>query len=59
VPFLVWMSDSFASSRGLTAASVLPPQSLPHDFPFHSVMGAFGMTSDIYKPEFDIFHLTP
>jgi len=53
------MSDSFASSRGLTAASVLPPQSFPHDFPFHSVMGAFGMTSDIYKPEFDIFHLTP
>jgi len=58
VPFLIWMSDSFASSRGLTAASVLPPQSFPHDFPFHSVMGAFGMTSDIYKPEFDIFHLT-
>lgn len=57
VPFLVWMSEGFAASRGLTEESLLPPESFPHDLPFHSVMGAFGMTSDIYKPEFDIFHL--
>lgn len=57
VPFLVWMSEGFAARRGLTAASVLPAESFPHDFPFHSVMGAFGMVSDIYKSEFDIFHV--
>ena len=57
VPFLVWMSEGFAARRGLTAASVVPAESFPHDFPFHSVMGAFGMMSDVYKPEFDIFNL--
>lgn len=56
VPFLVWMSDSFKASRGLTDQDIIPEQTFPHDFPFHSVMGAFGMTSDIYKPEYDIFH---
>ncbi len=56
IPFLVWMSDSFKQSRGLSAAAIVPAESFPHDFPFHSVMGAFGITSDIYKPQYDIFH---
>lgn len=55
VPFFVWMSDSFKASRGLTDAGIVPDVTYPHDFPFHSVMGAFGMRSDIYKPEYDIF----
>ncbi len=55
VPFLVWMSDGFKQSRGLENADVMQAETFPHDFPFHSVMGAFGMRSDIYKPEFDIF----
>jgi len=57
IPFLVWMSDSFKASRGLTNRDIISAKTYPHDFPFHSVMGAFGMKSDIYKPEFDIFHL--
>jgi lipid A ethanolaminephosphotransferase len=57
VPFLVWMSDSFKASHGLTNADIIPEETFPHDFPFHSIMGAFGMTSEIYKPEYDIFHL--
>jgi len=57
VPFLVWMSDSFKASRGLTNEDIMPEETFPHDFPFHSIMGAFGMTSDIYKPEYDIFHI--
>lgn len=55
VPFLVWMSEGFMQSRGLENADVMQAETFPHDFPFHSVMGAFGMRSDIYKPEFDIF----
>ena len=58
VPFLVWMSDAFKEARGLGNADIIPEVTYPHDFPFHSVMGAFGMTSDIYKPEFDIFNTT-
>lgn len=55
VPFLVWMSEGFQKSRGLSQSDVMRDETFPHDFPFHSVMGAFGMRSDIYKPEFDIF----
>lgn len=59
IPFLVWMSDGFRQQRGLTYADILPDKSYPHDFPFHSVMGAFGMRSEIYKPEYDIFNPKP
>ena len=57
IPFLVWMSEGFKARRGITEADILPEETFPHDFPFHSVMGAFGMKSDIYKPEFDIFNM--
>lgn len=56
IPFLVWMSDSFKQSRNLTDRAIVPEKTYPHDFPFHSILGAFGMSSDIYKPEYDIFH---
>lgn len=58
VPFLVWMSEGFKARRALSEADIIPEKSYPHDFPFHSVMGAFGMRSPIYKPEFDIFSQT-
>ena len=57
IPFLVWMSDGFKQSRGLTNQDIIPQESFPHDFAFHSVMGAFNMRSDIYKPEYDLFNL--
>ncbi len=57
IPFLVWMSKGFRERRGLTYANITPAETFPHDLPFHSVMGAFGMRSEIYKPEFDIFNL--
>jgi lipid A ethanolaminephosphotransferase len=58
IPFLVWMSDGFKKSRGLTNSSILKDTTHPHDYPFHSVMGAFNMRSEIYKPNFDIFNIT-
>jgi len=57
VPFLVWMSDTFMQSRNLAPQDIIPAETFPHDLPFHSVMGAFGMKSDIYNPAYDIFHL--
>ena len=56
LPFLVWMSKGFQQSRGLSNAAILRDETFPHDFPFHSVMGAFGLRSDIYKPQFDVFN---
>ncbi|WP_168769461.1 sulfatase-like hydrolase/transferase [Yoonia sediminilitoris] len=55
VPFLVWMSKGFTQSHGVTKETIMRDVSFPHDFPFHSVMGAFGMRSNIYKPQYDIF----
>ncbi len=55
IPFLVWMSEKFRRRHGIGEAGITVSESYPHDFPFHSVMGAFGMRSDIYKPEYDIF----
>lgn len=57
IPFFVWMSEGFKDSRGLSERDIMLPETFPHDFPFHSVMGAFGMRSDIYKPQFDIFNI--
>ena len=56
IPFLVWMSQGFKDSRCLSEADIIPAETFPHDFPFHSVMGFFGMRSDIYKPQYDIFN---
>jgi lipid A ethanolaminephosphotransferase len=50
------MSEGFQQSRGLSNAAILRDETFPHDFPFHSVMGAFGLRSDIYKPQFDVFN---
>lgn len=55
VPFLVWMSDSFQAAHGVTPQSIQRDETRPHDFPFHSIMGAFGMWSAVYKPKYDIF----
>lgn len=57
VPFLVWMSERFKEMRGLDNGQIIPDVTHPHDFPFHSILGAFGMTSEIYKPQFDVFAL--
>lgn len=59
IPFLVWMSEGFKTRKGITEEDIIPTETFPHDFPFHSVMGAFSLKSDIYKPKFDIFHVPP
>ncbi|KIC35702.1 hypothetical protein RA27_22645 [Ruegeria sp. ANG-R] len=56
IPFLVWMSDSFKEARGLTDQAIVQDTTYPHDFVFHSVLGALGLRSEIYLPKFDIFH---
>ena len=55
IPFLVWMSKSFQRDHGLAPETVSRKAVRAHDYIFHSVMGAFGLRSDIYKPELDVF----
>ena len=58
IPFLVWLSSGFKQAHGLEGKAIITQQTFPHDFVFHSIMGAFEMRSDIYKSEFDIFNFT-
>lgn len=55
IPFMAWMSPAFQAAHGLTPADIQGEVTNPQDRVFHSVMGAFGMASDIYRPEFDLF----
>lgn len=57
IPFLVWMSDTFAERRNLPNPLPVQNRAYSHDFLFHSVMGAFGLHSDIYNNDKDIFYL--
>jgi lipid A ethanolaminephosphotransferase len=55
VPFLVWMSPAFRASRSVSAADMLAKASFSDDNIFHSVLGAFGGSSAVYRPAFDLF----
>lgn len=57
VPFIVWTSDEFKKQRGIANADMGKASSYSHDNVFHSVMGAFGMRSDIYDKKLDIFNV--
>lgn len=55
IPYIVWMSPSFKQHKTLAADVALSHAQHAHETIFHSVMGAFDMRSDIYKPQLDIF----
>lgn len=57
VPLVVWMSDEFLKRRGSTQATSKTEAGLSADVVFHSVMGAMGVTSEIYAPQRDLFRL--
>lgn len=55
IPMLLWMSDKFARERNLSGKKINQSIAYSHDYVFHSVMGAMGLTSDIYDSNFDLF----
>ncbi len=55
IPYIVWMSPTFKRHKTLAADAALSHSQHAHETIFHSVMGAFDMRSDIYKPQLDIF----
>lgn len=58
IPFIVWMSDSFKELKGLNQSSLQQNGSYSHSNVFHSVLGALGISTSVYKKEFDIFIYT-
>lgn len=55
VPFLVWMSPTFSESKEVSAKDMLAKAPFGDDNIFHSVLGAFGGSSSVYKPPLDLF----
>ncbi|WP_284079329.1 phosphoethanolamine--lipid A transferase EptA [Herbaspirillum aquaticum] len=55
IPFIVWTSDNFPRRESLLAGISRNKTGYSQDYVFHSVLGALGMTSDIYNPNLDIF----
>jgi lipid A ethanolaminephosphotransferase len=60
IPFLVWMSDAFRKKKAIAPERLGKDARTTQANVFHSVMGAFGMRSDVYQPDLDIFkEVTP
>ena len=57
IPFIVWMSDSFKNLKDLNKHSFKQNGNYSHHNVFHSVMGALGVNSSIYKEGLDIFNV--
>ena len=57
IPFLVWMSDSFAHDFGINKSCLKARASRPHsqDNIFHSILGLSGIKTSIYDSKLDIF----
>ena len=55
VPFLIWMSPAFSAAHAVSAKDILAHREFGPDNIFHSVLGAFGGSSAVYKPELDLF----
>ncbi|GAB4267938.1 MAG: phosphoethanolamine--lipid A transferase EptA [Pararhodobacter sp.] len=57
VPLMLWIDDDMARARGLDRARLARPVPNPHDMIFHTVLGALGVQSPIYRPEHDLLTL--
>lgn len=55
IPFVVWMSDSLKQHKSIAARELAADARHSHANVFHSVMGAFSMRSEVYRPELDVF----
>ncbi len=55
VPLIVWMSPGFSASRQVSAEDMRAKAPFGDDNIFHSVLGAFGGSSAVYKPGLDLF----
>jgi lipid A ethanolaminephosphotransferase len=59
VPFLLWLSPAFARRHAIAPQRLAADASHGQREVFHSVMGAFGMRSAIYAPQYDLFSEAP
>jgi lipid A ethanolaminephosphotransferase len=55
IPFIVWMSEEFKRHKHIRPPELSADARHSQANVFHSVMGAFDMHSEIYRPDRDIF----
>lgn len=57
VPMVMWLSETFISSRKIDMKCLLQRSGLPasHDNYFHSVLGLMQVSTDAYDPKRDVF----
>lgn len=55
IPFIVWMSDSFAQTTGVSIGQLEQRTKHSHGQIFHSILGAFAVDSPVYNQHRDIF----
>ena len=59
IPFILWLSDAFKRRKVIGPAHFAPDATHSQANVFHSVMGAFDMRSDVYRPDLDVFSNAP
>lgn len=56
IPFIIWTSKEFDQLKNIDLKSIKQKDQYSHANVFHTVIGAFGLSSDIYKKELDVLH---
>jgi len=56
IPFIIWASDKFKKEHDFSNHDLATRTKNSQDNIFHSIMGAFGLRSEIYNQELDIFN---
>lgn len=58
VPMIFWASSSFLQEKTLDAERLKQHRTdrFSHDNLFHSLLGLFDVSTELYRPELDIFH---
>lgn len=59
IPLIWWMSSGYAAIQKLNAECMTQSRERPlsHDHLFHSLLGAFGIRTDVYMSELDMFNV--
>ena len=57
VPYISWFSDNFLADHHLNKLCLKQHANEPysHDYLFHSILGLMNVSSNIYKPQLDIY----
>lgn len=59
VPWLVWMPEQYAQQKGISTQCIREKANdsvLSHDNLFHTLLGLYGVHSQVIDPKFDITH---